>query len=106
VRVLLDEQIPIGLADQLPGHEVHTVAELGWAGIKNGELLRRAAGQFDAFLTMDRNLEFQQNLAALPLGILLIRAPSNRLRDIIPLAAAILTALPSLRPGQLLRVGV
>jgi hypothetical protein len=106
VRVLLDEQVPVGLAPLLPGHEVQTVAGMGWTGTKNGALLGQVAGSFDAFLTMDRNLEFQQNLAAHPFGFLLVRAPSNRLRDVAPLIPDILTALPSLRPGHLIRVGV
>ncbi len=106
MRVLLDEQVPAGLAALLPGHDVRTVTGMGWSGVKNGELLRRTAGQFDAFLTMDRNLEFQQNLGALSFGILLVRAPSNRLRDVQPLIPDILAALPALTPGKVTRVGV
>ncbi|MEO8138897.1 MAG: hypothetical protein ABI742_04570 [Gemmatimonadota bacterium] len=106
MRVLLDEQVPIGLAALLPGHTVDTVAGMGWVGVKNGELLRRISGQFDAFLTMDRNLEFQQNLPRMPFGIILVRAPSNRLADIVPLTPDILSALLSVRPGQVTRVGV
>ena len=106
VRVLLDEQVPAGLAALLPGHEVRTVTGMGWSGVKNGELLRRIAGQFDALLTMDRNLEFQQNLGALSFGILVVRAPSNRLRDVQPLVPDILAALPRVAPGEVSRVGV
>ena len=62
MRVLLDECVPRALRDDIPGHEVKTVAEVGWAGVKNGELLRLAAGQFDLLLTVDRSLEYQQNL--------------------------------------------
>jgi hypothetical protein len=72
VRVLLDEQLPQDLAPLLTGHDVRTVREQGWAGIKNGELLRRAGVEFQAFITMDRNLEFQQNISALGLGVLLV----------------------------------
>ena len=86
-------------AAQLPAHAVHTVMGCGWSGVKNGELLRRAADQFDAFVTMDRNLEHQQNLPALSLGVVIIRAPSNRLRDLLPLTADILLALEGLPPG-------
>jgi hypothetical protein len=64
VRVLLDEQLPRHLVHQLQGHEVTTVQQQGWAGMKNGELLRSAAAAgFEVFLTADRNLEFQQNLS-------------------------------------------
>lgn len=106
MRVLLDEQVPIDFAAQLPGHVVRTVGGCGWSGVKNGELLRRAAGQFDAFLTMDRNIEHQQPLSTLPFGLVVIRAPSNRLRDLVPLAADILRALEALPPGTVRRVGV
>jgi predicted nuclease of predicted toxin-antitoxin system len=105
VRVLLDEQVPIGLASLLAGHDARTVVGMGWSGIKNGELLKRAASVFDAFVTMDRNLQNQQNLASLPFGVLLIRAPSNRLRDLLPMVPMILAALPKLRPGELTVVG-
>jgi hypothetical protein len=60
MRVLLDECVPRALRDALPGHQVQTVSEVGWAGVKNGQLLRLAATQFDLLLTVDRNLEYQQ----------------------------------------------
>jgi len=64
VRVLLDEQLPRRLARELTGHQVRTVHQQGWAGLKNGELLRRAAREgFEVFVTADQNLEFQQNLS-------------------------------------------
>ena len=66
MRVLLDECVPRALREQLPGHDVKTVVEAGWAGVKNGELLRLAAQRFDVVLTVDRNLEYQQNLEAIP----------------------------------------
>jgi hypothetical protein len=105
VRVLLDENMPVDFAPELPGHEVATVQQLGWDGLKNGELLRNAAGRFDALITMDQNLPFQQNLTALPLGVLLLSAPSNRLHHLRPLAPAILIALADLHQGELRRVG-
>ena len=68
--------------------------------------MRRAAGHFDAFVTMDRNIEFQQNIPALPFGIVLVRAPSNRIVHLLPLLPAILETLQGLRKGELRRVGV
>lgn len=68
MRILLDEDLPRRLAAILAGHEVSTVQRSGWTGIKNGKLLGLAAAEFDVFLTMDGNLEFQQNLATLPNG--------------------------------------
>ena len=105
MRVLLDEQLPADLARNLPGHQVDTVASRGWAGVKNGELLRRMQGQYDAFITMDRGIEHQQNIVALTFAVLLIRAPSNRMRHLVPLIPQILVSLAELRPGQLGRVG-
>jgi predicted nuclease of predicted toxin-antitoxin system len=105
MRVLLDENLPVGLADALVGHEVQTVSGLGWTGVTNGELLRRAAGRFDAVVTMDQNVAHQQAVASLPFGLVVLRAPSNRLHDLQPLVASILQALPALRPGAVVRVG-
>ena len=105
MRVLLDENVPVDLAPALAGHEVGTVTALGWEGVENGELLRRATGRFDALVTMDQNLPFQQNVAALPLGVVLVRASSNRMVHLRPLVPAILVALESLGPGELRRVG-
>jgi hypothetical protein len=75
MRVLLDECVPRGLRNDIPGHEVTTVAEVGWAGVKNGELLRRAAGKFDLLITIDRNLEYQQNFEGLSLALIVVHAP-------------------------------
>jgi hypothetical protein len=105
VRVLLDEQLPIDLAAALQGHSVDTVVHRGWTGITNGELLRQMGAEYDVLVTMDRGIEFQQNLAALSVGILLLRAPSNRMVHLLPLVPAILEALQALKPGQLHRVG-
>jgi len=90
VRVLLDEQLPRHLARELRGHEVSTVQQKGWAGLKNGELLRRAADAgFEVFLTADRNLEFQQNLSQTRLRVILLVAPSNTLEDLLPLCTRV-----------------
>lgn len=78
---------------------------MGWEGIRNGELIARTAGRFDALLTMDRNLEFQQPLAGQPFGVVLIRSASNRMVHLRPLVPAILAALNGLGPGELRRVG-
>ena len=105
MRVLLDEQLPVDLAATLQGHSVDTVVGRGWSGITNGELLQRMGTEYDALVTMDHGIEFQQNLAAVSVGILLVRAPSNRMVHLLPLVPAILEALPALKPGQLHRIG-
>lgn len=105
MRILPDENLPADLAAELAGHEVATVTRLGWQGIKNSELLRRAQGRFDVLVTMDRNLEFQQNIAGFEVTILVLLAPSNRMVHLRPLVPAILTTLKTVRPGELRRVG-
>jgi predicted nuclease of predicted toxin-antitoxin system len=105
MRVLLDEQLPIDLAGELTGHFADTVQGRGWAGLKNGELLRRMSGQYDVLITMDRNIEFQQRISALPFGIVVLRAPSNRIADLRPLIPRLLAALSSAAAGQLRHVG-
>ena len=106
MRVLLDEQIPVGLAPHLTGHAVTTVRGRGWAGVTNGQLLLRMAGQVDAFVTMDRRLAEQHDLTALPFGTVIVRAPSNRMQHLVPLAPAILVALEGLGRGEVRRVPV
>jgi predicted nuclease of predicted toxin-antitoxin system len=90
VKILLDECIDRRLAEQLSGHEVKTLPKMGWAGIKDGELLRLAEGEFDVLITVDRNLPFQQNLAVLDLVVLVLQARSNRLADLQVLVPEIL----------------
>jgi predicted nuclease of predicted toxin-antitoxin system len=105
MRVLLDEQLPRHLAREIGGHDVSTVQQRGWAGLKNGELLRVAADAgFDVLVTADRNLQFQQNLSQSRLGIILLIASSNALEDLLPLVPSLLAAIPKSHPGQLSRV--
>jgi hypothetical protein len=105
VRILLDENIPTDLAADLPGHQVDTVCGVGWAGVGNGKLLSRAAGLYDAFVTMDRSIEHQQNVAKLAIRIIVLNARSNRLMHLRPLAPLVLDALDHTLPGQVRRVG-
>ena len=100
MRVLLDECVPRALRERLPGHEVTTVAETGWSGAKNGELLRLAAQRFDVLLTVDRNLAFQQRIDKLALAVVILRARSNRLADLRPLVPALLRALSQAQAGE------
>lgn len=72
---------------------------MGWTAIKNGELLALASGEFDAFVTVDQNLPFQQNLPALTLAVLVLRAKTNRLIDLRPLVPQLLDALAAAQPG-------
>lgn len=105
MRILLDESLPRPLGPQLVGHEVSTVADQGWTKLTNGALLLKAATRFDVLLTADQNIEFQQNLATLPLAVVVLVAESNRLESLEPLVPSVLEALKSLNAKTLLRVG-
>lgn len=105
MRILLDESLPRPLGRLLIGHDVSTVADEGWTSLTNGALLRQAADSFDVLLTADQNIEFQQNLAKLPLAIVVLVADSNRLESLEPLVPRALEALKVLKPRTLLRVG-
>jgi predicted nuclease of predicted toxin-antitoxin system len=106
VRVLLDECVPKRLRSELSGHSVTTVTESGWAGTKNGALLKLAANDFDCFVTVDRNLQFQQSTSALPIAVVLIRAPSNSIEALRPLMAEVRAVLEVIKRGEFKVVGV
>lgn len=105
MNLLLDECIDRRLARELKGHAVKTVPQMGWATIKNGRPLALAAGKFDVFITVDRNLSFQQHLPKYNIAVVVIQSRSNRIDDLKPLVPAILSALPKCKVGRLVRVG-
>lgn len=104
MRILLDESVPGRLGFRLIGHETMSVQNRGWAGIKNGKLLRLAAAEFDLLITADKGIEYQQNLATLPIAILVVLARSNRMSDLEPLVPEILRALNHVKPRTLQRI--
>ena len=104
--MLLDEQLDKRLRRDFDTRfAVMTVENRGWKGTKNGALLKLAASEFDAFITMDKGIEHEQNWALLDLAIVLVAAKTNRYVDVTPLIPAIESALDVCKPGQLLRVG-
>ena len=105
MRVLLDENVPHDLIPQFAGHDVLSVQGLGWAGVTNGDLLKRARGTIDVFVTMDRKLERQHDLSGLPFGVLVIVAKSNRMVDLLPFVVALREAVARIGPGQVAHVG-
>ena len=105
MNILLDECVPARFARSLGGHSVTTVQKRGWAGIKNGDLLALAAKEFDAFVTVDRKLATEQDLTKFNIAVLWIRARTNRLEDIQPLAAEALEKLPNAVARELMIVG-
>jgi hypothetical protein len=99
VKLLLDECVDQHLRSHITGHDVFTVGFMGWAGVKNGELLgRAAAADFDAMLTTDHSIRHQQNLATLPLAVVWLSVPSNDIDDLIPLIPKLLAVLQTLSP--------
>jgi predicted nuclease of predicted toxin-antitoxin system len=98
MRLLLDESVPAKLKRHLPAHEVRTAVEMGWSGVKNGKLLSLAAANFDAFVTVDKNMPFQQNLATLPIALAVLDSVSNELHALLPLLPKLELELATLRP--------
>ena len=106
MKILLDENLPRDLRYFLAGHEVFTVAYLGWSGMENGELLKIAGDSgFDVMLTKDSGVEYEQPLAALPIAVVVMKAKANKLDDIRPLLPALLSTLANLEPRTLVRIG-
>lgn len=106
MKVLFDECVPIMLRKLLPEHEIVTVTEQGWAGIKNGKLLVLAATTFDVFITADKNLSFQQNLADLPISVIVLHSKSNKVKYLTSLMPIVATLLSQQLPKSVFDVGV
>ena len=104
MKLLLDESLPRGLKDLIAGHDVATVPERGWAGSDNGALLTLAQEEFDAFLTADQNLRYQQNIIGFTIRVLVLRARRTRVPDLAPLLPAALEALENMRPGEVRQI--
>lgn len=105
MRVLLDEHLPVGFASALEGHQVSTVRDQGWAGLSNGALLAAASSAgFEVFVTNDHSIEHQQNLATFELGIVVLDAPSNKLRDLHARVPATLEAIAGVGKGAVRHV--
>ena len=105
MRIFLDECIDWRLSRELVGHEVKTARQMGWTAVKNGELLALVAEEFDVFVTVDRNLSFQQNVMNVKMAIVVLRARSNRLDDLKPLVSALLESLADAQAGQVRQIG-
>ena len=105
MRILLDECLPKRLKRDLVGHDARTVPEMGWASKQNGDLLTLAEQQFDVFLTVDRNLSFQQHVNKFNLAVIVMVAKGNRHADLQPLVAEVLAVVDAVLPGQLVKIG-
>ena len=103
-RVIIDECLPRRLKRLIPRTDAQTVPEAGLAGLKNGKLLAATPGHFDVFVTIDANLEYQQNLSGLSFGIVVIHAMSNRLEDIEPMRLELVEAVELVTAGEVRHV--
>lgn len=105
MKVFLDECVDRRFRRYIVGHDVKTAHDMGWTSIKNGELLRLAAAEFDVFVTVDRNLAFQQNVASYQIALIVLRAKSNRVADLAHLAPDLLNELSSAPHGAVTIIG-
>jgi hypothetical protein len=106
LRILLDECVDSRLAASFGTFEVRTVADQGWVGISNGQLLSRAAAEFDVFVTVDRNLSFQQHLPKFDIAVILLRAKTNRIVDLVALVPELVSAIPNAKSGVVTAIGL
>jgi hypothetical protein len=104
VRILINECVHVGVKSAFSGHLVKTVTEIGWRSSKDGPLLTKAQDQFDVFVTIDRNLERQRNLAKRKMGIVVVRVPSNEIGYREPLFEQLKAAAETVGPGQVIYV--
>ena len=102
MKILLDESVPRLLKLRLPQLNISTVQEMGWTGVQNGELLRRAEDLFDVLITADRNLRYQQNLSGRKLAVLVL--PSNQVPLVTRLVPVVETLLTTIQPGAVVDV--
>lgn len=102
MKILLDECTPRVVKKRLPERDISTVQEMGWAGLKNGELLAASEGNFDVFITTDKNLRHQQNLKGRGFAVLLL--PSNQVPIIEALIPDIEAALETAQAGDFIEI--
>src|ERR1700752_699215 len=101
MKLLLDECVPKRLKNDFPGHEIWTVKDVGLKGVKNGELLRAAAERFDVLITVDRRMQFQQNLLQFNLALVVLIANPCRYVQLKVLAPQTLECLKTIRAGEI-----
>lgn len=105
MRVLLDSNLPRAFATLLPGHRTDTTHQRRWSDLDDGPLLDAAEAEYDAFITMDQSLRFQQNLGGRRMRVVVVRALRNTLPELAPLAPVVLATLSEMAPGELRVVG-
>lgn len=104
MKLLLDECMPRRLKRDFVGHDVQTVEDVGFKGLKNGRLLQAASAQFDVLVTVDRNLVRQHEVADLDIGVIVVVAISNRYPNLSPLVPRIIKALEAIKRGEVIEI--
>ena len=105
MKLLLDESVPVQLRNLLVEHDVWSVRYRGWDSKHNGELLALARDEFDALITVDRSIPYQQNITEGDVSVIVLTATTNRIRDLEPLMPQILEVLRDLKRGQIVHIG-
>lgn len=106
MNVLLDECMDHRLRREMPGHDVKTVEQMGWASIKNGKLLRLAADSgFDAFVTVDQGISYQNDIASIEIAVFVLKAKSNSRARLRPLLPQLLAAIGATMPRTVTIIG-
>jgi len=105
VKIILDECVPRRIANDLP-YEVSTVSQLKLAGLENGALLNAIEDKFTVFITVDQNIQYQQNLTGSRIAIIVLVVPSNRYEDIVPMIPACLSAINKIQAGEVVSISV
>src|SRR5687768_1453279 len=104
MKVQLDECVSRYLKRDFTGHEVLTVEDAGFKGLKNGRLLQAASGQYDVLVTVDQNLQYQQNLTTVAIAIVVLRAQRSTYPILKPLMPQVLDILVRIKPGEMIIV--
>jgi len=106
MRLLLDECVPRRLRKDFIGHEVTTIEQAGFKGLKNGKLLKQASKLFDILITVDKHIEYQQNKAELPMSVLILAARSNRYESLLPLLPKALDSIKQISKAVIIKIEV
>jgi len=102
VKIILDECIPHIVKKRLPHFGIRTVQEMGWAGVKNGALLKQVEAQFDVFITTDKNIRYQQNLSGKKLAFIVL--PTNQVPIFAKLISVIEATLATIQVGDFIEI--
>lgn len=104
MKLLLDECVPGRLKRDFADYEIFTIDEAGFKGLKNGNLIGASSGIFDVLITVDKNIEHQQNRDRLPIAIIILSAKGNRYESLSPLISEALKVLENVKIGEIIKI--